>query len=142
MREAIQARMHRHDESPLQSEVWQHLGEYSRKPLLFPAWQCQWDPALGGVDSFTIFGALAAEQHMATNSYFSARLSLKERTVFCDEMPAAARRGEFERDAAYLFTPAFHAELEDVAAKSLACQPVDGYMLCVPRAAEASVVQR
>ena len=69
--------------SPLKSPIWSTLGSVHQNLIVLPAWQCGGAAAPLGPESYRIFGFLAVEQKMRTNSYQSARYTEVARDWHC-----------------------------------------------------------
>jgi hypothetical protein len=119
----------------LPSADWRALGHTHRRLLVVPAYQCGDSP--GGARGFELFGRLAADQRLATNSVHLGRVSESARKEQCGRQPAALAEGRLDPEAAYVLDA---QRLWDVAGTtSHACRRLDGFYLCTRAAAPAPI---
>jgi hypothetical protein len=115
--------------NPLHSPVWGRLGEKHANLLIFPPWQCDQQDTPGGQEGFSIFGILATEQHMRTNSYYAARYSPRSLAWHCGE-GAKESLQHFRDDSAYVIQPNLASFVALNNPQPNLCHQVDGFILC------------
>ena len=130
LRQAVRARIENSRPSPLVADRWEHLSQSVKRLIVLPAWQCGASHTPGGPAGFGVFGSLAASQGLETNNVYLARIGPKASDIYCRAMPDRFRRGQIERDTAYVIS-------DDLVrwarrAPSLKCERVDGFNLCLP----------
>ena len=114
----------------LHSPLWSQLGSMHENLIVLPPWQCHPRASPGKKLGFQIFGFLAVEQRMTTNSYYSGRYTKANFDFHCKQSIAALANEPLSPDSAYVVTPA----LAEVIAKGPTgpgkCHEVDGFVLC------------
>ena len=115
---------------PLQTPIWSKLGSVHNNLVVLPAWQCGRKSSPGGEDGFRIFGLLAAEQRMRTNSYYSARYTAANFDFHCHQSIAALAERPLSPDTAYVVTPALAAVIAQSPTGPGKCHNVDSFILC------------
>jgi hypothetical protein len=85
----------------------------------------------GGFDGFAIFGMLAAEQRMATNSYYAGRTTKDQTRKHCRDLPAElVGRDNLDPKAAYVVDDKFAIAWGLEGMTSHRCEVTDGFNLC------------
>lgn len=115
---------------PLRSPIWWTLGSSYKNLVVLPAWQCDNSYSPGGLQGYGIFGLLAVDQKMRTNSYYAGRYTEHSREFHCVQSIADLAREPLSPDSAYVVTPT----IADMIAKGPTgpgkCHDLDGYILC------------
>jgi hypothetical protein len=130
LRKMLWLRIEHQGSSPLISATWKELGPTVSKLLVMPPWQCAAQETPGGVDSFTIFGALAAAQGLKTNAIYGSRFSPNAEDLYCRGMVDSVLHGKFETDAAYVVSDSIAKDLVTAWSSRINCERVDGFNLC------------
>jgi len=133
LRRWVYAGVHETFPDPLQSPVWHQLGSAYGNLIVLPAWQCGPRLTPGWVPGDRIFGFLATEQKMATNSYYSARYVKKGMEYHCVNPGTDLIKAPLSPDSAYVVTPALAAEIEQNPTGQGKCHDLDGFILCLPK---------
>ncbi len=115
--------------NPLKSSVWSQLHRFHRNLIVIPPFPCG-DNMPGGVDSWRVFGMLAADQGMRTNGYYAARTSLANLKFQCEQLPQSLRTSPLSPDSAYVVNPAVASEIARGPSGPGKCHLVDGFILC------------
>ena len=115
---------------PLRSPVWSKLGSVHRNLVVLPPWQCDKEGSPGGISGYGIFGLLAADQKMATNSYYSARYTEVSREFHCTQSVTDLAEKPLSPDTAYVVSPALAAIIADGPTGPGKCHDLDGFILC------------
>src|SRR6185437_8446940 len=97
--------------------------------MIVPPWQCGGDTP-GGGPGYRIFGFLAAEQRMRTNSYYSARYTETSKGYQCRVLEADLARGSLSPDSVYVVSPAIAALVAESPVGPDRCHDADGFILC------------
>ena len=84
----------------------------------------------GGVDSWRVFGMLAADQGLRTNDYYAARTSLANLKFQCEQLPGSLRTSPLSPDSAYVVNPAVAFEIARGPSGPGKCHLVDEFILC------------
>jgi hypothetical protein len=132
LRRWVYAGVHEVFPEPLKSPVWHQLGSTYQNLIVLPAWQCGARLSPGWVPGDRIFGYLATEQKMATNSYYSARYVKKGMEYHCQHPGTGLLDLPLSPDSAYVITPALAAQVERNPTGKGKCHDVDGFILCLP----------
>lgn len=115
---------------PLRSPIWWSLGSSYKNLVVLPAWQCDNSYSPGGLQGYGIFGLLAADQKMRTNSYYAGRYTEQSRKFHCVQSITDLSLKPLSPDTVYVVTPT----LADIIAKGPTgpgkCHDLDGYILC------------
>ena len=133
LRRWVYAGVHETFSDPLKSPVWHQLGSVYENLIVLPAWQCGPRLTPGWVPGDRIFGYLATDQKMATNSYYSARYVKKGMEYHCISPGTDLVKSPLSPDSAYVVTPALAAEIEQTPTGQGKCHDVDGFILCLPK---------
>jgi hypothetical protein len=114
---------------PLQSPTWAKLGKRYDTLIVMPPFQCAPTASPGGEDGADIFGMLAAEQRMRTNSYRAGRLTGVSAAFHCkDSLLALMRRPlPLAANAVYVVSPEIATT---IAANGGRCHEIDGFAVC------------
>ena len=115
--------------NPLKSSVWSQLHRFHRNLIVVPPFPCG-DNMPGGVDSWRVFGMLAADQGMRTNGYYAARTSLANLKFQCEQLPQSLSASPLSPDSAYVVNPAIAFEIARGPSGPGKCHLVDGFILC------------
>ena len=97
---------------------------------MLPAWQCGSNFTPGGLDGYRIFGLLAAEQKMRTNSVYFSRYPTIHRDFYCKEAIAVLAERPLSPDSAYVVTPALAAVIAKGPTGPGKCHQLDNFTLC------------
>ena len=116
--------------SPLKSPIWATLGSVHQNLIVLPAWQCGGGAAPLGPESYRIFGFLAVEQKMRTNSYQSARYTEVARDWHCRQSIAALTEQRLSSDSAYVVTPELATRIAQGPTGPGKCHDLDRVILC------------
>jgi hypothetical protein len=133
LRRWVYAGVHQTFPKPLKSPVWRQLGSAYENLIVLPAWQCGPRLTPGWVPGDRIFGYLATEQKMATNSYYSARYVTQGMEYHCIDPGTGLVKSPLSPDSAYVVTPALAAQIEQNPTGEGKCHDVDGFVLCLPK---------
>ncbi len=117
------------ESSPLIAREWQEVNFNHDKLIVLPPYQC--GNFTEEKPNFVIFASLAAEQKLKINSFYAARMSVKDRKFHCREFPETVKSGILEDDAAYVMSQQFYnsiASREKIT--SHYCSIVDNFVLC------------
>jgi Family of unknown function (DUF6311) len=133
LRRWVYAGVHDTFPKPLKSPVWHQLGSAYDNLIVLPAWQCAPRLTPGWVPGDRIFGYLATEQKMATNSYYSARYVKQGMEYHCINPGTGLVNSPLSPDSAYVVTPALAAQIEQNPTGEGKCHDVDGFVLCLPK---------
>jgi hypothetical protein len=115
---------------PLRSPIWWTLGSSYKNLVILPAWQCDNSNSPGGLDGYGIFGLLAADQKMRTNSYDSARYTERSFEFHCVQSITDLAERPLSPDTAYVVTPTLAAIIANGPTGPGKCHDLDGYILC------------
>jgi hypothetical protein len=115
---------------PLRSPIWWTLGASYKNLEVLPAWQCDNSYTPGGPQGYGIFGLLAADQKMRTNSYDSARYTEQARQLHCVQAVTDLAEKPLSADSAYVVTPALASIIAKGPTGPGKCHDLDGYILC------------
>jgi hypothetical protein len=115
--------------NPLKSSVWSQLHKFHRNLIIVPPFPCG-DNMPGGVDSWRVFGMLAADQGLRTNDYYAARTSLANLKFQCEQLPGSLRTSPLSPDSAYVVNPAVAFEIARGPSGPGKCHLVDEFILC------------
>jgi hypothetical protein len=116
--------------TPLKSSVWSSLGARHQNLIVLPAWQCDNVNTPGGFDGFRIFGFLAVQQRMRTNSYYSARYSTASLHYHCVDAFSDLSQKPLPRESVYVVSPQVATLIELGPSGPNTCHNVDGFILC------------
>jgi Family of unknown function (DUF6311)/Carbohydrate binding domain len=116
--------------SPLKSPIWSKLGSVHQNLIVLPAWQCGGGAAPLGPESYRIFGFLAVEQKMRTNSYQSARYTEVARDWHCHQAITALSEQPLSPDSVYVVTPELAAPIAGGPTGPGKCHDLDRVILC------------
>ena len=134
LRSQVRAGYDRQVQAPLHSPAWRNLRTDYERLLVLPAWQCAGTGSPGGAPGFQIFGQLAADQGLSTNSYYAARYSAEQRRTHCYDMLASALKGsDLDPRAAYVVDDKIALAWAVLGVNSHVCDAVDGFQLCTRR---------
>ena len=115
---------------PLESPVWSKLGSFHKNLVVLPAWQCDNAGSPGGVSGYAVFGLLAADQKMATNSYYSGRYTEVSREYHCSQSISELSQKPLDPASAYVVTPTLAAVIARGPTGPGKCHDLDGFILC------------
>ena len=110
------------------ADPWQTLGRNHQHLVVMPPWECGQVDTPGGPNGFWIFGKLAAQQNMTTNSFYAPRLSRKQVGFFCGEQAISLIRNGLDEKTAYVFENT--AMVLGLNLRGHYCRKVDGTILC------------
>jgi hypothetical protein len=131
LRRQVRASLDQPVESPLRAARWRELSRDHERLIVLPAWGCGSAPSPGGLEGFATFGMLAAEQRMATNSYYAARYTEAQTTTHCRDMPTKIMDGDnLDSKAAYVVDDKFVIAWGLGGMASHRCEVTDGFNLC------------
>ena len=130
LRRWVRATVNQPQLHPLKSPVWSTLGSLHENLVVLPAWQCGAQASPGGWDGFWIFGLLATQQKMRTNSYYSARYTAVNRDFHCRLAIAALAEQPLSPDTAYVVTPSLAAVIAEGPTGPGKCHQLDDFILC------------
>ncbi len=116
--------------TPLRSPVWSSLGRLHRNLIVLPAWQCDAGKTPGLRDGFRIFGFLAFEQRMRTNSYYASRYSAESIQYHCVQSTQDLYTKPLAQDSAYVVNAGAAALIEIGPSGPNHCHNVDGFTVC------------
>jgi Family of unknown function (DUF6311) len=116
--------------TPLKSPVWSTIGAHDKNLMVMPPWECDSVNTPGGSDGFRIFGFLAVNQRMRTNSYYAARYSTADLEYLCGDSLLDLLRTPLRRDTAYVVNASMAALIAASPFGSESCHDVDGFILC------------
>jgi len=116
--------------SPLKSLIWQTLGQQQQNLIVLPAWQCAHNASPGGPEGYRIFGFLAFEQHMRTNSYQSARYTGVAQDYHCSLAVTELSQQPLAADSAYVVTPELAETIAQGPTGPGKCHDLDHFILC------------
>ena len=116
--------------SPLRSPVWFTLAALHRNLIVLPAWQCDVGSTPGLQEGFRIFGFLAFEQRMRTNSYYASRYSAESMRYHCVQAPLDLYKKPLSSDSAYVVNAGTAALIEIGPSGPNRCHDLDGFTLC------------
>src|SRR5271167_860760 len=116
--------------TPLKSPIWSKLGTVHENLIVLPAWQCGGSVSPLGIESYRIFGFLAVQQKMRTNSYQSARYTEVTRDWHCHESTSALSQEPLSPDSAYVVTPELAGRIGAGPTGPGKCHDIDRVILC------------
>jgi hypothetical protein len=119
--------------SPLRSPIWSKLGSTHENLIVLPAWQCAAKASPGGTEGYRIFGFLAVNQKMRTNSYQSARYTQVARDFHCDQSIAELSHRPLLPDSVYVVSADVAAAIAQGPTGPGKCHDLDGFILCSTR---------
>ncbi|MGA2903594.1 MAG: DUF6311 domain-containing protein, partial [Candidatus Korobacteraceae bacterium] len=116
--------------SPLKSPIWSQLGSQHQNLIVLPAWQCEKNASPGGPEGYRIFGFLAVQQKMRTNSYQSARYTGVAQDFHCSQSIAELSQQPLSPDSAYVVMPDVAAAIAQGPSGPGKCHDLDHFILC------------
>ena len=116
--------------SPLKSPIWSQLGAQHQNLIVLPAWQCEKNASPGGPEGYRIFGFLAIQQKMRTNSYQSARYTGVAQDFHCSQSIAELSQQPLAPDSAYVVMPEIAAAIAQGPTGPGKCHDLDRFILC------------
>jgi hypothetical protein len=116
--------------TPLKSPIWSKLGSIYENLIVLSAWQCGAGESPGGPGGYKIFGFLAVNQKMRTNSYQSGRYTEVARDWHCRQSIAALSEQPLSPDSAYVVTPELAARIAQGPTGPGKCHDLDRFILC------------
>jgi hypothetical protein len=116
--------------SPLKSPVWMELGQQHQNLIVLPAWQCAHNASPGGPEGYRVFGFLAVQQKMRTNSYQSARYTGVAQDYHCSQAVSELAQQPLAPDSAYVVTPELAEAIAHGPTGPGKCHDVDNFILC------------
>jgi hypothetical protein len=120
--------------SPLQSPVWEGLGQKYDNLMLIPPFQCDPFTGPGGYHNFVWFGKLAAAERMRLNSYYAARYTKSQLSAHCVDILRAQLEGTLDPRSVYVVTDSVRTVWDLAGMRSHTCQQTDGFNVCSPAA--------
>jgi len=116
--------------SPLRSPIWSQLGAQHQNLIVLPAWQCAHNASPGSTEGYRIFGFLAVQQKMRTNSYQSARYTGVAEDYHCTQALAELSQKGLSSDSAYVVMPDVAAAIAQSPTGAGKCHDLDHFILC------------
>ena len=116
--------------SPLKSPIWAELGRQHENLIVLPAWQCAHNASPGGPEGYRVFGFLAIQQKMRTNSYQSARYTGVAQDYHCSQAVSELSRQPLAPDSAYVVTPELAEAIARGSTGAGKCHDLDHFILC------------
>ena len=116
--------------SPLKSHIWSQLAKHAQNLMVLPAWQCAHNASPGGPEGYRVFGFLAVEQKMRTNSYQSARYTGVAEDYHCSQAVAELSHQPLAPDSVYVVTPELAEAIAHGPTGPGKCHDLDHFILC------------
>jgi hypothetical protein len=113
--------------NPLNSELWNSLGEKYNKIILVPPRGCEDEP----VASYIPFSYFAANHGMSTNSFYLARYNYDTFHKNCQNLFSDVRDGVIDSNSVYILNKKYLKILKSSSKVPVICATVDGFDVCV-----------
>lgn len=114
-------------ENPLQSEIWQKLGQHYQKITFIVPPNCGESPA-----SYLPFAYLAGTHQMQINAGHAARLDIQGSIRYCHALiNNVYSEGVVDHQAVYIVNSDLLHQWQTVAKSPLHCRQIDGFYTCV-----------
>ena len=110
--------------------TWRSLGATHKHLVVIPPYQCNPEDTPGGLKGFWLYGKLAADQKMSTNSFHPARMSAKQVEFFCGVQMHQIERDGMAPDTAYVVNPSYMMQISDEALRDHRCDRRGSVALC------------
>ncbi len=110
----------------LYGQIW---APCTRNLVILSAWQCDIEGSPGGLSGYGIFGLLAADQKMTTNSYYSGRYTGVSKELHCAQSISDLAEKPLSPDTAYVVSLALAAIIAEGPTGPGKCHDLDGFIL-------------